>query len=518
MKLYQLSFIIAALLSVSIQAQGSVSAWFVPSTLKVVRDAKPPKNINNRWIIHSARNEVESCQVVLLSNKAVQGVSAAVSPLKHKKRKDKIPVELFKVEYVPNVVGNTPWPDPLPPLKSLNLQPNIAQPLWLLVRVPANAAPGTYGGKVEIKTDDETIILPLSLKVWDFALPETPSCATAFGVSSYYIYPQEGVSPDSQEARELDKKYYEFLLDHKISAFTIPVDLLSDEAVKYLEDPRMTSYMIPLYGDEEKQKQLIERLIKNGHFRKGYFYVYDEPVKKDQYEEAIKKCEFLKKIEPQVRITIPVYTNPDWDQNLRSSDLLQGLVNIWCPNSHYLDISNWLREYLKKRKNAGETYWWYVCCGPGAPYANFFVDMQGISHRILFWQQKMEGIDGLLYWSTTYWNPEQGCPDPWESMMTFRDINPKMRGDGSLLYPGKKVGVDGPVSSIRLEIIRDGIEDFEYLTLAEQRLGKEETFKYIRELVKNLQNYETDPEKVEEVRVKLGYALEKATAEARKKL
>jgi hypothetical protein len=36
-------------------------------------------------------------------------------------------------------------------------------------------------------------------------------------------------------------------------------------------------------------------------------------------------------------------------------------------------------------------------------------------------------------------------------------------GDGSLLYPGKKVGIDGPVSSLRLEVLRDGLEAFDYL-------------------------------------------------------
>jgi hypothetical protein len=34
-------------------------------------------------------------------------------------------------------------------------------------------------------------------------------------------------------------------------------------------------------------------------------------------------------------------------------------------------------------------------------------------------------------------------------------------GDGMLIYPGK----NGPLPSIRLKMIRDGLEDYEYLTL-----------------------------------------------------
>jgi hypothetical protein len=38
-------------------------------------------------------------------------------------------------------------------------------------------------------------------------------------------------------------------------------------------------------------------------------------------------------------------------------------------------------------------------------------------------------------------------------------------GDGFLAYPGKPVGVDGPVSTIRLEQVREGLEDYEAIQL-----------------------------------------------------
>ena len=119
----------------------------------------------------------------------------------------------------------------------------------------------------------------------------------------------------------------------------------------------------------------------------------------------------------------------------------------------------------------GDRLWWYVCCGPGEPYNNFFVTMPALSHRVLFWQQKREKIEGLLYWETAWWNPAN-VKDPWTDMATVKEINRNLRGDGSLFYPGKQVGVDGPVSSQRLEMVRDGLEDFDYLTLANAFLGQ----------------------------------------------
>jgi hypothetical protein len=47
-----------------------------------------------------------------------------------------------------------------------------------------------------------------------------------------------------------------------------------------------------------------------------------------------------------------------------------------------------------------------------------------------------------------------------------------LNGEGSLIYPGSETrqntgqaNVDGPVSSIRFELLREGIEDYEYLWL-----------------------------------------------------
>ena len=37
--------------------------------------------------------------------------------------------------------------------------------------------------------------------------------------------------------------------------------------------------------------------------------------------------------------------------------------------------------------------------------------------------------------------------------------DPRFHGDGTLVYPGR----EGPIGSIRLANIRDGIEDYEYL-------------------------------------------------------
>lgn len=130
-----------------------------------------------------------------------------------------------------------------------------------------------------------------------------------------------------------------------------------------------------------------------------------------------------------------------------------------------------------------------------------------MAHRMIFWQQKREHVQGPLYWCTPYWDPAS-TENPWDNMMTVKEINPDLRGDGSLFYPGRHVGVDGPVSSLRLEMIRDGLEDFDHLSMIESRLGRDACDAFISRLVRSLQDYEQDPMLLEQVRREMGARLE----------
>jgi hypothetical protein len=127
-------------------------------------------------------------------------------------------------------------------------------------------------------------------------------------------------------------------------------------------------------------------------------------------------------------------------------------------------------DFYQDRLRAGDTLWTYVCCGPKPPYANFFIDQPAVDHRVLFWQARKLGATGLLYWCVCWWpglpTPATGescfphVPFDFSEAATYKSF--KANGDGLLLYPGPDWT---PYSSIRLEVIRDGVEDYEYLAL-----------------------------------------------------
>jgi hypothetical protein len=484
-----------------------VSVWFAPSASKIMRDATPAAS--REWSLAAAKSEVEACQLVLRSDKPVSSVTVSVSAFQHAEGRGSFKPELFKVEYVPVKKERIPFPDPLPPLAGpIALQPRQAQPIWISVRVPKDAAAGIYRATAKVEAGTWKSELPLSILVWNFALPDTPASATAFGLGPDHIAERHGVAKDSPEARALHKKYYELMLDHRVSPQTLPVDLMSSEAVPYLNDPRMTSYCIPYLAADDRLKALVRRLIDGGWFGKGYFYVVDEPASRAAYDQFIAVNDRLRRIEPRYRIVAPFWSNPDFDAKLKSKDLMLGRIGIWCPHLDYLGSEPGFREFLKGRENAGESIWWYVCNNPREPYNNLQIDMAAMSHRTLPWQQKREGLRGLLYWSVNWWD-KKFVNDPWQDMDT---IGTGFYGDGSLLYPGKNVGVDGPVSSLRLEVLRDGLEDFDYLALADRLLGPEAARAYVAKVARTLSDYERDPMKLEQVRRELGAAIECAAS------
>jgi hypothetical protein len=506
MKMIPLVFVAMLLQVVPCAAATEVAAWFVPSAAKVMRDAKPDGTALE-WELAAAKNEVEACQLVLSSSEPVECVTVSATPLTKSGGTKTLQPELFRVGYIPVTREKIPHPDPLPPLAGpISLQPGLAQPIWISVRVPKDAEPGVYSGRVNVKVGEVTAAYSLSLKIWDFALPETPSCTTAFGAGYEVAAEQHGLAPKTPEADALAKKYYEFLLERRLSPIQLPIDLMSDEAPKYLNDPRMTSYHIPVGGKSDAElKSVVERLLAGGWFAKGYFYEVDEPVNKAAYDAFSTVTDRLRKIEPRYRIVAPFYANPDFDSNLRTADLMLGRLNVWCPHSDYLDANPDFAPFLHARRNAGETIWWYVCNNPREPHTNLQIDQNGMAHRALLWQQKRWGIDGLLYWATNYWPKTLG--DPWENMDT---IGTGYFGDGSLLYPGKKVGIDGPVSSIRLEVLRDSLEDYDYLSLADRRLGAEATKGFVARIARSSTDYERNAAAFELVRRELGAAIEKA--------
>jgi hypothetical protein len=188
---------------------------------------------------------------------------------------------------------------------------------------------------------------------------------------------------------------------------------------------------------EEVFSQWQQHVKEKGWQDMAYLYNIDEPAPDPDIIKLANTINgAIKKAAPDIPLLL---TMPTRDYNG---------IGIYCM---MFDRINYLE--LAQAILSGKKFWSNLTCSPHSPYANFFLYQPGIFHRMFFWQTfKYQGT-GFLYWEANYW---------------YFDPNAGLHGkpfplnlDGSLLYPGK----EGPVNSVRLENIRDGVEDYDYLAL-----------------------------------------------------
>jgi len=490
MPLVPTTLLLAALALVALPAYCLAAAvWFESSTVKVFRD-DPPGEVKAARLT-AAANEVEAIQIVVRAGEeALREVDIEVSDLVGEggARIGRDRIELFRVAYVLLPAHNREYPDPLPPWTPCDVPASQNQPVWLDIHVPADAAPGTYRGTVTVRSAGAVLQeLPLELTVWRFALPQTPRSRSAFGVYSQGIEAQHHVTAGSPEYEAILARYFEMLVAHRATPRDLATGLESEATARYLSDPRVNAFLIPYSDDEAELAARVAYVREKGWVDKGYFYVVDEPITREHYDLLLQRAAKIHALGNDLKIVVPYFRNPAFEVEGGMHGLLTGICGIWCPK-----VSFYNEEFLANRQALGEEVWWYVCWEPGAPYSNLYVDMTGIEHRALFWQQAHYDVEGFLYWTSTWWNASTGTADPWTDMATVRDLSPTVYGDGSVLYPGAKVGVDGPVASIRLKLIREGLEDVEYLRMLEDAEGKDAMRAVTGQVVQGLDAFSKD--------------------------
>lgn len=493
--------------------------WIATEMAKVKRDDKGPKEESTPVLdISVAGNERGMGQIVLRTEEHNMQVRIDMSDLVGSDGKtiSRDLISVYRVDYVYLPRLRDYYPDALCPINgTVTLKPNETQPLWIEICVPKDAAAGQYSGTCTLLVDDKLKkTVELRVKVWNFQVPDKPFMRSAIGLWDKQVLHHHALDPESPEAQDLIWKYYWYLAEHKLSLFGSDDRLFKiindDRFPEYIEDARVTAFKLPAGKDVDETRAMVERFRKNGWLDKAYFYMADEPVTEKNYEWVRASSDMIHGIDPSLKVVVPYFRSPDFDESASAVDYLKGYSNLWCPVSNLLDSETEIKK-LQERKALGEEVWWYVCCGPRQPYANLFVEMEPIEHRILFWQQKKYDVQGFLYWSATFWDPNEpnSIHDPWEDMATIKHIDEGVYGDGSLLYPGRKVGIDGPVPSIRFKLLYKGIEDFAYLSLLEEKHSKEYVEDVLNKLILGLSAYEREPNKFLKIRNALGEALSK---------
>ena len=129
----------------------------------------------------------------------------------------------------------------------------------------------------------------------------------------------------------------------------------------------------------------------------------------------------------------------------------------------------------------GRKFWAY---NDGRPAVGTFdTEDDGVSPRTLPWAQFKKGIDRWFHWYANVNNPSDwfaqaatwGSNSYFDSVIGWTGDDGTTNGNGLLVYPGTDVGhpenshgVHGPFASLRLKEWRRGVQDVDYLALANQ--------------------------------------------------
>lgn len=513
---------------------GKAAVWWCDATHKIARPRTAPLASAPAARLAAAKNDREAVQIVVRPTESLKGLTATASAFAGPGGAT-IPAENIKLlqvyyHFVDHPTDRTGvrdyWPDALPPLdKPLNVAAGENQPLWVLVHVPADAKAGDYTGQVELKAEGFAATVPVQLHVWNFTLPERNHLDTAFGLSPAMAFQYHQVKTPEDKRKLLDL-YFQSFAEHRISPYDPTA--LDHIRVKFLPEAKppcaeldfaafdaamtravnqyhFTNIRLPIqgmgggtfheryepqigrFGESTPQyqatfssyvKQLESHLRDKGWLDMAYIYWFDEPDPKD-YAFVRSGMERLKRYAPGLKTMLteePV-------------DALAGPVDIWCPVT-----PNYDHQAAEKRRAHGERFWWYVCCGPKAPYCTLFIDHPATELRVWLWQTWQRDVRGILVWESNYWTSSAAYPDapqnPYEDPMGYVSgySTPKGtkrfwgNGDGRFLYPPLAAAVPGasgpgpvlqpPVSSLRWEMLREGIEDYEYLYLLRDLLAK----------------------------------------------
>ncbi len=459
--------------------------------------AGEPISQRNPITIFAARGEGESAQIVVAAfEQTLKNVKVSASPLVGPKGNLIFP-EIRLVGYVPiqkptpggfGTVGR--YPDPLLPLRNFDVLAGECQSVWLTVLVPKDVEPGEYEGAVTIEPQNaERTIAPIRLRVYNVTLPTQSFLKTCVLI---WDYKARQVYGDAWTP-ELSRRFYELCLRYR---FTPPPPLPWDKVfVKQPDgswaanwdgfDREVEAWMskgatafsiggILSWGTKPppenekvdvatKLRLLGEHLKRKGWSERFYFYVFDEPSTAE-FVNIESLCRFVHEHAPNLNVLLtagygatgPFRTHAPTPDGA-AYRALAGFINIWVPHIDCFD-----EPFLQERKKAGDQVWMYVCISTvGKTYPDIWrIDWTGVSHRAVGWWLWRYGCDGFLYWCVNYWTDDKGKPfDLFANPVAY----PGGNGDGFLFYPDPDKGE--PIPSVRAEIFRNAIEDYDLLTM-----------------------------------------------------
>ncbi len=454
------------------------------------------------------------------------------------------------------------WPDPIVETNRFSLSANQTQPLWITFDTDAQTEPGQYRGVVQIIENGKTLLeRGYTVNVWDFEIPLRPEFPAIYDIRFKNI---EFSNWDStQEAYE---EVLRFMAKKKLSPDTacrqIPLERAADGSItcdftehdkvckRYFDELQFkVSYMPQNFYSfgwahpprkflgEQPYKGLYpfknvdrtelrseyklvfqqalklywEHLKAMGWADNFVLYISDEPHFSDKniVTQMRALCAMIHEVDPAIRIYCSTWQHcEEWNNS----------IDVWGVG-HYGCFS--IDEMRNQKKLNNEL--WFTTDGQMCTDTPLLATERMLPHYAFKY-----GADAYEFWGVS-WYTYNPWKFGWHSYISQSSTPGDYyyvrypNGDGFLLYPPiPELGTSKePVTSIRLEAARDGVEDWCYLkklkTLAVKQ-GDQKALAVMDEFLsfstipnaggryagRNL----SDPDRLLQLRVEMGAAIE----------
>ena len=514
----------------------TVKLWFDHSTEKVKRTDVNPTD-RTGYTVRMAKNEAENCQF-FIAPETTLNVRVEVEEFKNENGKT-VPFELY-YEYYHNISGEM-IPDALPPYTTpVEVAGGNSQGFVIQLTTQLDTEAGTYNSVIHVynnDTGDEIKRAAVAVKVWNIELSEKTEMRTAFLMwynDSFLGHAYNWDVVDYTYGEVVDN-FFEFFLKYRINIIDNPHGLSSGYADNYMKQDRVNTarwgYLDMSIADDREglTPTWMDKVI---------YYTIDEPGAARSIETDLANLRDttsrIKNNTPDYRMVAPFNKNFDLTasgsvaKSFESADTdligyMSDYLNIWCPiisgftqrdlgfvsrttflqnkqqDEKYGELADRLNKYVEER---GDELWMYICYSPTEPYVNWQLLSDGTETIVSAWQMKKYNITGMLYWAVNYWKVNYWSQDtPWTGSAF---------GDGMLVYSGYRFNVPYPISTVRLEGIRDGIEDYQMLCMLEDALGAEAAEDMVNRVATSVVTFTNDDDYLHAVRVLLGDTLEAA--------
>jgi hypothetical protein len=459
--------------------------------------------------LSAAKNEFEAFQIVVAGGTSgVTGVNATASDLTSGVNTISSSEIMLYYAAVYNVVNRSngegalgEWFDALiPKVDAYYHEARNAFPfdvpagktrvIWVELFVPIGTAAGTYTGTVTVTgTGIPTTAVTVTLLVRDFTLPSTATMRSYFAHGDWDGACGKEMGGYVECGQDEGVKAWMALfqragLDHRMSLGTTYAGV-GTSFLKHFGPQLSGTGQTRLVGAKLTSANYTEATPANMAKWKAYFdahgwknvlftYIYDEPNGQAAFDALKARADVshaagiptlatVAKISDLAKYGVETYV--DWDVPL---------VNFVWDKDYFTGVSTGNKRpdadaFLKR---PGTELWAYQSCMSHGCSGNnvepnwlgrpsYMIDTSGVANRIMEWWSFRMGITGELYWNNT-----NAYRDAWTTGMYSFGGN----GDGTLFWPGRPVLIGGthhiPLESIRVKLIRESMEDYEYLAAA----------------------------------------------------